>query len=175
MQRIAIVGTSCSGKTTFAVRLARCLGIPHVELDALHWGPNWTESPAEEFRSRVDRATSAGQWICEGNYRQVRDLVWARADTLIWLNYSFPLVFGRALRRTLVRSFTRKRIYHDNQESFRRSFLTRESILLWVIQTHGNRRRLFPEEIGQPEYAHLNVIEFQTPRDCERFLADHAA
>ena len=55
--RIAVVGTTCAGKTTVAKRLAERHGIPHVELDALHWGPGWSEPSAEEFRERVEEAS----------------------------------------------------------------------------------------------------------------------
>ena len=46
--RILIAGPSGSGKTTFAARLGRILGIPHTEMDSLHWGPNWTPRPSFE-------------------------------------------------------------------------------------------------------------------------------
>jgi adenylate kinase family enzyme len=46
--RIAVIGPSGSGKTRLAGRLAGVLGVAHVELDALHHGPNW------ESRRRVD-------------------------------------------------------------------------------------------------------------------------
>ena len=55
-RRIVVVGTSGSGKTTLAREVARRLALPHVEIDALHWGPNWTEPPVELFRQRAVRA-----------------------------------------------------------------------------------------------------------------------
>ena len=103
MQRITVVGTSGSGKTTLAQQLATQLNYPCTDLDVIHWGPNWTPSPAEEFREKVRGALQADCWVLAGNYSAVRDLVWMRADTLIWLDYSFPVVFWRLLRRTLKR------------------------------------------------------------------------
>ena len=90
-RRIAVVGTSGSGKTTLAHRLAERLGIPHVELDALHWGPNWTPVAADLFRERVAQALSGEAWVVDGNYSRVRDIIWTRADTLVWLDYSWPV------------------------------------------------------------------------------------
>jgi adenylate kinase family enzyme len=51
MKRVAVVGVTRSGKTTLAITLSQRLGVPHIELDALYWQPNWTP-PADrgEFR-----------------------------------------------------------------------------------------------------------------------------
>ena len=64
--KIAVIGPSGSGKTTVARQLAEQHGLPHVELDALHWGPNWTECAADEFRARVKRALSEVGWVVDG-------------------------------------------------------------------------------------------------------------
>ncbi|MDX1648999.1 MAG: hypothetical protein R3263_04015, partial [Myxococcota bacterium] len=99
--RVAVVGTSGAGKTVLARRLARLLGAPHVELDALHWGPGWTPAPEARFRARVTEALAGPRWVCDGNYRVVRDLVWARATAVVWLDYALPVVMGRVLARAL--------------------------------------------------------------------------
>src|SRR4051794_28329124 len=119
LSRVAVIGTSCSGKTTFARSLAAKLAVPHIELDALHWGPNWTPRDPDVFRASVDVATSQSHWVCDGNYRVVRDLVWSRATAIVWLNYSFPTVFRRAITRTAVRCVRRTPLYAGNQESLR--------------------------------------------------------
>jgi adenylate kinase family enzyme len=99
--RVVVVGTSCAGKTTFARHLATALNAPHVELDSLYWGPNWTPVPLEQSRAATDAATAGPRWVCDGNYAMVRDITWRRATALVWLNFSFPVVFTRALRRTI--------------------------------------------------------------------------
>ena len=103
MQRINVVGTSGSGKTTVARRAAEALGVPFVELDALHWEPGWREAPDEVLSERVSEATRGSMWVVDGNYGKVRDIVWARVDTVVWLDYSFPGIFMRLLWRTLRR------------------------------------------------------------------------
>src|SRR5687768_783190 len=135
MRRIHVIGTSCSGKSTFAAALAARLGLPHVELDTLHWEPNWVEVPDDVFRARVRELVATEAWVIDGNYSVVRDLVWARADTILWLDYCFPLVFWRALRRTTQRMLARTPCCNGNRETLRRTF-SRHSILLWVVQSH---------------------------------------
>lgn len=170
LDRVVVIGTSCAGKTTTAARLARALSAPHIELDALHWGPEWREVPDVVFREKVARAVSASRWVCDGNYGAVRDLIWSRATAVVWLDYRFSVVFARALRRTIGRVVTRERIYSGNRESFARAFLSRDSILLWVISTHGRRRRQYEELLGGREYAHLHVLRLGNPGETERHL-----
>src|SRR3982751_2446361 len=99
MRRVSVVGTSGTGKTTFAAGLAAALGVPHVELDALHWEPGWVEAPDDVFRERVAAATATDGGVVDGSYAMVRDITWARVDAVVWLDYSF----GRVLWRAVVR------------------------------------------------------------------------
>src|SRR5688572_31237686 len=115
LARVAIVGTSCAGKSTLAHSLATELDVPHIELDATYWGPNWTPVAAEQFRHRIDQLTAQPRWVCDGNYSVVRDLIWPRASAVVWLNYSFSLVFSRALRRTLTRCIRQAPLYSGNR------------------------------------------------------------
>jgi adenylate kinase family enzyme/GNAT superfamily N-acetyltransferase len=169
-QRIVVVGTSCCGKTAFARALAQSLRCPCIELDELYWGPQWTPKPDGEFRRLVEAAASAPQWIADGNYGRVRDVLWPRATTIVWLNYSFPRVLLRALRRTLRRFVTREELWHGNRESLRRSFLSRDSILLWVISTFHRRREELVGLRASRRYPHLSWVELRRPRDAEPYL-----
>ena len=171
LARVAIVGTSCSGKTTLAASLANTLHAPHIELDALYWGPNWTACPTEQLRAVVDQATAQPRWVCDGNYSMVRDLVWPRATSIVWLNYSFSLVFTRALRRTFSRCFHRTTIYAGNRESFSKSFLSRDSILLWVFNSHGRLKREYSRALKDPQYKEVNLIKLNSASAADQFLA----
>ena len=88
MRRINVVGTSCSGKTTLARDLAARLGLPHVEIDALYWGPGWKGLPMATFRARLEDALAADAWIADGGYEMARDITWRRAEAVVWLDYS---------------------------------------------------------------------------------------
>lgn len=166
--RIAVVGTSCSGKTTLASQLSAAFGRMHIELDALHWGPNWTERA--DFPRRVSDAVSADEWIADGNYRAVRELVWARATAIVWLNYPFRIVFTRALFRTLRRLVSQEALYSGNRESFRGALLEWDGIPWWVIRTHRRRRREYPVQFRQPRFSHLEVLELNSHRDTVALL-----
>jgi len=171
-QRISVVGTSGSGKTTVGRAMAARLGIPFVELDALAWLPGWVNRPLAELRELVDERTRGPTWVVDGNYSKVRDIVWARANTVVWLDYPFRHVFGQLLRRTLRRSLRREELWSGNRESLRMSFLSRESILLWAIRTHSRRKRQYPALFSRPEHAHLKVVRLCSPAAARQWLAE---
>jgi adenylate kinase family enzyme len=174
-RRIAVVGTSGSGKTTLAHRLAQQLGIPHVELDALHWDPNWTPAPPDLFRQRAAEALSGQAWTTDGNYSSVRDIVWKRADTVVWLDYSLPVIMGRVTWRTLRRSIRREELWNENRERLREALLSRDSIVWWALRTYRRRKREYPDLFGMPEYAHLNVVHLRSPRAAREWLGAQGA
>ncbi len=169
--RVAIIGTTGSGKSTLGERLAARLSCPFVDIDALNWGPDWTPAPVPVLRERMSAALVGDCWIVAGNYSKVRDIVWSRADTLVWLDYPLPLVLWRLLRRTVRRVFTQEELWGGNRERFRAQFASRDSLFLFVLQTHYRRRREYLAELDKPEYAHLRVWRFRRPGEMERWLA----
>jgi adenylate kinase family enzyme len=170
MQRIVIVGTTGSGKTTLAKQVSTRLHIPHIELDSLQWQPNWTYLPAEQLREKTIQVTTANTWVADGNYSRVRDIIWSRADTLIWLDYPFWVVFGRLARRTLKRIATREKLWGDNVENLRTAVFSQDSLLIWIFKTHWKRKREYPQLFAQPEYAHLQVIHLKSPVETAQWL-----
>lgn len=168
LKRIVVVGTSCSGKTTFAVSLSQILQIPHIELDRLHWGPNWTIKA--DFEEEAAKAVQYPCWIIDGNYRKVRDLIWDKANTLIWLNYSFPVVFGRALKRTFSRIITKKELFGGNRENLVSTLFSSDSILWWVIKTHNKRKQEYRRLSYSGEVAPLKIIQLNNQKETDLFL-----
>jgi adenylate kinase family enzyme len=170
VRRIAVVGTAGSGKSALASHLAERLEVPHIELDAVFWGPEWTPTPIEVFRSHVEKAVSGEAWIADGNYGKVRDIVWRRAESVVWLDYALPVVMGRVINRTLRRALTREELWNGNREGLFKSFFHRDSIVLWSLSTYGRRRRELPALFRQPGYAHLEVVRLSSPRAAREWL-----
>ncbi len=155
-----------------ARRLAERLHVPHIELDALHWGPNWTEEPDEVFRERtLNRLDGSDSWTVDGNYSRVRDIVWSRADTVVWLDFSLPLILWRLTRRTFSRAILNEEIWHGNKESLRTHFFTRDSMYWWVLTTYKRRRREYPVLFGDPQYSHVTKIRLRSAREANRWFA----
>jgi hypothetical protein len=171
LDRVAIIGTSGSGKSTLARRLAERLGCPYVELDAIHWLPGWVERDPAGFRAGVSEAVARPRWVIDGNYIRVRDLVWSRATTIIWLNYSFRIVFWRALWRTVARIVTRETILNGNRETIPALF-SLDGVPAWVVRTYRLRKRKNSALLASGDFAHARILVFTHPREAEQFLAE---
>jgi adenylate kinase family enzyme len=169
-QRVVIVGSTGSGKSTLASVIGARRGIPHIELDGLHWEANWTEATDEVFRARVAEAVAGDSWVVDGNYHHVRDLIWPRADTIIWLDYAFHIVAWRLWWRTLHRVFTREPLWNGNRERLWVQFFHRDSLFLWFLRSYGRRKRETPLILARPENAHLSVIHLHTPAETAHWL-----
>ncbi|MBW4658717.1 MAG: AAA family ATPase [Drouetiella hepatica Uher 2000/2452] len=172
-KRIHVVGTSGSGKTTLAKQIAAQLQIQHIEMDALHWDANWTNVSTEVFRQRLEQVLVGDRWVIDGNYSRVRDLVWSRADTVVWLNYPFWLVFSRIVQRTLWRGLTRQELWNGNRESLRTAF-SKDSMIVWMLKTYKKRQQQYPIWFQQPEAAHLTIVELRSPQAAEAWLKEQS-
>jgi adenylate kinase family enzyme len=167
---VAVMGGACVGKTTVSRRLAAILGVPHIELDALHHDAGWQEAPAELLQARVRAAFEAAPegWVADGNYRsKLGSLVLERADTAVLLEPPLHVAFGRALRRTIGRTITRQELWNGNREQIRFLF-TRYWIPWWVLRTHRHYGREIPERVG--EHPHLDLVHLRSAEEIERWL-----
>ena len=167
--RFHIIGSSGSGKTTFARRLAERLGLPHVELDALHLGPDWTPVDREVFAQRVRDATEGDGWVCDGNYSAVRPMIIERADVVVWLDLPLRTCLRRVIRRTIRRIRHREELWHGNRETWR-SLVGGDSLLWWVITQHRRKRRDYAALLEGPQARHLTVHRFATSHEANRWL-----
>ncbi len=169
-QRIIVIGMSGSGKTTLAKEISARTGIPHIELDGLFWGPEWEPRAPASFRADVKQAVDAPRWVADGNYSSVREIVWPRAQMVVWLNLPFWTTFGRVFARTLNRSMEGTLLWNGNRESFGRSFFSRDSILWWVIRHYHDRRRSFEALRANNTFANLQWVEINRPEQVDEFI-----
>ncbi|HLY94583.1 MAG TPA: hypothetical protein VKP14_07030 [Gaiellaceae bacterium] len=169
MRRVVVIGGSCAGKTTVARRLAEILGVPHIELDALHFGPNWSEASAELLQDRVRAALDAAAdgWVVDGNYfGKLGPLVLDRADTIVWLDVPFRTVCRRVLWRTWSRLITRKELWSSGNRERLRDTFGRESIVWYVLRRH----RTF-EKRWSPRLEGRNVVRVQSNQAIAKMLS----
>ena len=170
--RIAVVGTTGSGKTTLASALAAQLALPHIELDSLNWQAGWRDlsrTDPDEFVRRATFAVAADAWVADGNYGLVRDFVWRRATHLVWLDYDRLVIMYRVIWRSLARALLRTELWAGNRERWLH-MLRPSHPIRWAWSTWRRRRLEFEERIGQRDYADLVVLRLRRPHEAEKLL-----
>ena len=144
--------------------------MPHVELDAIFHQPNWTPLPTDEFRRRVADAITGDGWVVDGNYSAVRDLIWERADTVVWLDLPRRVVMRQVAARTLRRMVSREELWNTNRERWRDLLDADSSIIVWAWTQHAKYRHRYAAAAKSPEYGHLTFIRLGSTADVDRFL-----
>ena len=168
-----MVGVSGAGKTTLAAALADRLGITHIELDAIYHQPDWTPLPAPEFRNAVTRVCAAPAWVACGNYSEVQDLVWSRADTVIVLDLPRRLTTLRVVRRTLRRTLRRVELWNGNRERLRNALALHDrerSVIAWSWTTHARTRERYRTAAADPRWSHLRFVVLSSPAEVQGWL-----
>jgi len=165
--RILVAGTSGSGKTTLAGRLGAVLGIPHVELDGLHHGPNWT--PRASFADDVDRFSAQPAWVTEWQYRAVRPLLAERADLMVWLDLPRATVMRQVAVHTLRRRWRREVLWNGNIEPPLHTVFTDPAhIVRWAWSTHPLTAQRVAEVVARrPEFP---VIRLTGRREVDAWV-----
>ena len=170
--RINVIGTSGSGKSTFSKRIAKELNVPCIQLDELHWKPNWTESTDEEFFPKLENALSSDRWVLDGNYTRTIPIKWKRVQMVVYLDLPFHIVLYRIIKRSLLRGINSEELWHGNKETIWKHLFTRDSMILWTIRTFYKNRKKYIELFGKEEYSEIKFVRLCTRKEVEDFVAN---
>ncbi|MFC9877379.1 P-loop NTPase family protein [Nocardia salmonicida] len=173
MRRIVVVGTSGSGKSTLARQISAQLDIPHIELDAIHHQSNWTPMPAPEFRAAVAERIDGDAWVVDGGYRsKLGDLVWQRAETVVWFDLPRSLVMRQIVRRTVSRAVAGRELWNGNRERWSQMFSLdpQRSVIMWAWTTHARNRANYLAAQSDPAFQHLTFVRLGSHRETTKFL-----
>ena len=166
MQRVLVSGISGAGKTTLARRVAAALDLPYTELDALHHGAGWVKRP--EFEDDAAALAAADRWITEDQYQSfIGDLLWDRADTVLWLDLPRRVVMWRVTTRTVGRMLLRTKLYNGNRERVR-NLASSGHPIRWAWSQHADRRAR--TEAKAAEHPGVRVVRLRTAREAQAFL-----
>lgn len=166
--RILIYGVTGSGKSTFAERLSRAIGIPWHSVDELTWEPGWVEVPLDVQRERFERICAEPEWILDTAYGKWVDIPLSRAELIIALDYPRWVSLGRLLRRTICRVADGKAVCNGNRETFANAFLSRDSLLLWHFRSFRSKRERVRAWQADPRAP--SVLRFSRPKEAEEWL-----
>jgi adenylate kinase family enzyme len=174
MRRVSVVGTSGAGKTTLARAIANRLAVPLVELDALMHQPGWQPRPDDEFIDEVERASSQPAWVIDGNYRRfvVEGSVWARADTVVWLDLPRRTVMRQVIARTVRRAVTREELWNGNREPLSNftSLDPMKNVIIWAWVKHGEFIERYASAMADARWGHISFVRLRSHSEADRWL-----
>ncbi|MBT4793291.1 MAG: adenylate kinase [Halobacteriovoraceae bacterium] len=172
MKKVVVIGTTGSGKSTFANKLAVKLSSPYIQLDKLFWKPNWQWPSEEEFFQAIRNEIDKESWIVDGNYTRTQAITWTDADTVIWIDLPFWLTFYQCFTRSFKRALSNEELWPNtgNRESFGRMF-SKDSILLWLFKTYDANKKKYKDKISNPLHHHITFHNLKSRKDMEEFLS----
>ncbi len=173
--KINIVGTSGSGKSTLARRMAAELALPYIEMDTLYWQPDWQGTPDHLLFARLETLLNASPgWVLDGKYNRTRPVKWRNVDLVVWVDYGFVRTLRQAVTRAAKRAWTQQELWPGtgNRESFRRSFFSRESILLWTMKTWRSNRARYEADMQNPAFAHIRFVRITSRHQADALIAE---
>jgi len=155
-RRIIITGTSCTGKTTLGAQLADQLNLPQIDLDDLHFLPEWVAKEPGVFVADVETAISQHkEWIVTGSYQsKLKDTLWQKANVIIWLDLPLRTILARYFRRTYRRVIYKEKCCGENYETLDH-VLFKDNMLAHIFKTYWARKRrlafwktdIFPDKV----------------------------
>lgn len=164
MRRVLVIGVSGAGKSTLAAALSQKLGLPFVPTDDLYWKPGWQRISSEALQGPLDAITREPRWVLDGNFDDLRELVWVRADTILWLDYPRYVVLPQLMRRNLGWYVSQKPVWSGNVMTLGKAL----SGVRHSLRGYGGKRRNYPDWLGA--CSHAQVVRFEHPRAAERWL-----
>jgi len=173
VRRISVVGTSGSGKSWLANRLATKLNVPYLELDAIRHQPDWEPLPDADFTEEVTAFVAQGAWVVDGNYFMLvtEPVVWPAADTVIWIDLPRSVVMAQVVWRTLKRWVLREKLWNGNRERLRDVFSRdpMRSIIRWTWTSHAVNRKRYGAAMEDGQWQRLEFIRLGSRTEMRRF------
>lgn len=174
MNRIVVVGSSGSGKTTFARRLAAILDLPHLEMDSVFHRDGLADEAHDDFVPILEEFTDAERWVVDGNYTShgARDVVWPKANTFFWLDLPRWTSVSRVVRRTLRRVLLRQELWAGVKEPWSNlySLDPYRNIIVWTWTRHAHVRAKYEEAMLDESWRHATVHRLRSRSEAESFL-----
>jgi len=167
MKKILVIGSSGAGKSTFSRRLGEKTSLKVIHLDVLHWLPDWTEPPKDEWKKTVETALKGDAWIIDGNYSGTMEMRLKSCDTVIFLDFPRVLCVYRILKRVaFYHKSTRPDVAEGCDERFDWTFVK------WVWN-YPTRTKPKVEALLKSVQDEKTVIRLKSRKEVEDFFANN--
>lgn len=164
VKRILVIGTSGSGKSTFAQKLSKRLQIPFFASDPFYWEADWQIASDEKVRECIRAVIQQEAWILDGNFDSEHEWVWKQANCILWLDYPLVIVCRQIIFRNLRWVVTRERTWSGNRMTFGRAI----SGIRHAIRSHSLKRRKYPQWLA--ELSGVEVHRFKSRREADFWI-----
>ena len=167
-RRIAVIGCSGSGKSTLAARIAAQRGLPYIATDPVFWAPGWTPTPSSEVTAWLRAAAAAEAWVMDGNFEDRRDILWDRAELIVWIDLPLGVTLWRGARRNLGWWLTGAKVWGGLPMTLRKAL----GGLRHTLASHGLKRRAYPAFLAA--YPPGKVVRLASARAVAAWLTEPA-
>ena len=102
LSKILIFGNSGSGKSTLAKKISQTSGLGHLDLDSLAWqatNPPERKEIKESEKGILGFIQAHENWVIEGCYTDLLELLSEKTDEIIYLNLPVELCIKNAKNR----------------------------------------------------------------------------
>jgi adenylate kinase family enzyme len=165
MQRVIVIGCPGTGKTTFAVQLAKLTSLPLEHLDFYYHDDQYDyQHNRLAWREKVTELVSPNRWIIEGNYKSTLDVRLPWADTIIYFDYPRRIAVWRSLKRRIL---NHRKPRPGMPSNWREKITPEFARIVWQFNTR-ERPRIY-ELINQYKSDKTATI-FKSPLEAQAYL-----
>lgn len=158
LRRVIVIGSSGSGKSTFARRLRDITGLPLYYLDMIWHKPDKTNISKEEFDKRLDEILSEDRWIIDGNYQRTLEARLKKCDTVFLFDLPVEVCLAGAKARIGTKREDMPWTETELDDDFRQ----------WIVDFP---QKQLPEIYGLLEkYNDKNIVNFKSRQEAETYL-----
>ncbi len=158
LRRVIVIGSSGSGKSTFARRLRDITGLPLYYLDMIWHKPDKTNISKEEFDKRLDDILSEDRWIIDGNYQRTLEARLKKCDTVFLFDLPVEVCLAGAKARIGTKREDMPWTETELDDDFRQ----------WIVDFP---QKQLPEIYGLLEkYNDKNIVVFKSRQEAETYL-----
>lgn len=178
MERVVVIGAAGAGKTTLARQLAGVMEAPHLELDAIYHQPDWVALDTDALRRQLESLCAQDRWVTCGAYPVVRDLLFARADTIVCLDHNRARQTARVYARSVRRILTRQELWNGNHEPPMAlwPFGSPEVVVTrWAWESIPRARFLFDQLEARQPVLEAAIVRLRGWGEIDHFLAEAKA
>lgn len=164
VQRIAVIGISGSGKTTFSKKLGDVTRLPVYHMDQLFWGENWASIPDEEWQLAEHKLIQKDRWIIEGYISDQSTGRLRHAEKIIYLDFAGIYCAVNAIKRWW---FYKNSDRPDLPKGCRANF---DLSFFWVIFRKKERRDI--EKALQLSDLNHKLERLTHPKHLKKYLTE---